>query len=148
MGDLEKMQPRPCKRDFFTASRRKWASTPKLRATPGARTAVKEPSPLRGAPLAPRADQGTRVGSVVSTQMSEKQVKRTGGLNADIRGFAPDGTRIIRNSSSSRTARICAELRRAARARSCDEPGRSPFSIEHEKRTAPVSYRRAHFDHP
>src|SRR6266576_2324521 len=95
-----------------------------------------------------RAEQGTRVGSVVSTQMSEKQVKRTGGLNADIRGFAPDGTRIIRNSSSSRTARICAELRRAARARSCDEPGRSPFSIEHEKRTAPVSYRRAHFDHP
>src|SRR6266480_2477707 len=35
MEDLEKMQPRPCKRDFFRASRRKWASTPKLRLTAG-----------------------------------------------------------------------------------------------------------------
>jgi len=32
---LEKTQPRPSKRDFFGASRKKWASTSKLRPTAG-----------------------------------------------------------------------------------------------------------------
>src|SRR6266478_844872 len=34
MGDLEKMQPRPCKRDFFRASMRKWSSPRNFSPTP------------------------------------------------------------------------------------------------------------------
>ena len=35
MGDLEKMQPRPAQRDFFRASRTKWALAPKIRPMTG-----------------------------------------------------------------------------------------------------------------
>ena len=56
MRDLEKMQPRPSQRDCFPASSKKWASAPKIGLrVASARTAVKEPSPLRGAPLVPRS---------------------------------------------------------------------------------------------